>query len=79
MGLLKRGVALTWENSLEYLEFVREHGILQFLNTWNRVKDVKDDELKWGDEIECSVMIVDHVLKKVQIALRGAEVSHNYF
>ena len=30
---------------------VREHGIKQFLLTYNRVKDRRNDVLKWGDEV----------------------------
>ena len=32
---------LAWEDSIEHLAYVREHGIKQFLNTWNRVKDLQ--------------------------------------
>lgn len=30
---------------------VREHGIQQFINTYNRIKDRTNDVLKWGDEV----------------------------
>jgi glutamate--cysteine ligase catalytic subunit len=53
MGLLTVGHPLSWEDSKKYSQYVREHGILQFLNVWNRIKDIKDDKLRWGDEIEC--------------------------
>eukprot|EP01041_Mallomonas_annulata_P001227 gene1227-2382_t len=74
MGLLKRGIPLTWEDALKHLDYVREHGILQFLHTWNRVKDVHGDELRWGDEIECGILVVDPDLKTVKVVLRGADL-----
>lgn len=36
MGLLVEGVALSPEEMKEHLNYIREHGISQFLATWNR-------------------------------------------
>ena len=36
----------------ELLDYVREHGVTQFLNVWEKVKSRENDELLWGDEIE---------------------------
>jgi hypothetical protein len=30
---------------------VRRHGIIQFIHTYNRIKERKNDALKWGDEV----------------------------
>lgn len=46
MGLLSEGKPLSFNDAIEHLNYIRQHGIVQFLNTWNRVKDVKDDELR---------------------------------
>lgn len=51
MGLLFAGKALAWEDSIPYLEHVREHGIIQFINLWDRFKDRTGDQLLWGDEV----------------------------
>ena len=41
MGLLEVGGSpLGWEDALEWLEHVRKHGIEQFINTYDRVKDI---------------------------------------
>lgn len=74
MGLLKRGTPLPWEIALKFLDYVREHGILQFLETWDRVKNFNQDELKWGDEIECGIFILDPDSKTIKISLRSAEL-----
>lgn len=51
MGLLTVGKPLDWEDAGRYRGYVRQHGIQQFLNTYNRVKDITADELLWGDEV----------------------------
>lgn len=51
MGLLYLGTPLTWDEASNYADHVREHGITQFLHTWDRVKDRHGDELLWGDEV----------------------------
>lgn len=55
-------------------KYIREHGVLQFINTWKRLKDLSNDELKFGDEIECGIFAVDHANKTVKLSIRGAEV-----
>lgn len=74
MGLLKVGKPLRFDDAKEHLKYVREHGVLQFLNTWNRLKDLSNDELLWGDEIECGVFIVDPLTKTVKLSLRSHEL-----
>lgn len=51
MGLLKVGKPLSWEDASHHRKYVREHGVLQFLHTYNRVKGITADELLWGDEV----------------------------
>jgi glutamate--cysteine ligase catalytic subunit len=74
MGLLTVGKPLSFPDSKRFIQHVKEHGILQFLHTWERVKGIQNDELKWGDEIEVGVFVVDHEKKTIRISLRGAEV-----
>jgi glutamate--cysteine ligase catalytic subunit len=56
MGFLFASKSLTWEESLEYLKYVRDHGIEQFLHTFHSVRSVHGDLLRWGDEIEYGVV-----------------------
>jgi glutamate--cysteine ligase catalytic subunit len=51
MGLLSAGTPLTWLEAKKYADHVRNHGITQFLHTWDRLKDRQGDELLWGDEV----------------------------
>ena len=65
----------TWEDSKKNLSYIRNAGVRQFISTYNRVKDLKGDELLWGDEIEYGVFHVDREAKKVRLSLRAKEVS----
>lgn len=51
MGLLTSGEPLSWNETQKYAEYVREHGIIQFINVYNRLRDRQDEFLKWGDEV----------------------------
>ncbi|KAJ3223275.1 hypothetical protein HK099_001316 [Clydaea vesicula] len=69
MGLLSLGTPLPWEEAKKYSSHVRNHGIIQFVNIWNRVKSRRRDHLLWGDEVEYMVVDFDHEKKKVKLAL----------
>ncbi|KAG1877248.1 glutamate-cysteine ligase-domain-containing protein [Suillus subluteus] len=74
MGLLCLGTPLTWDETRRYTDHVREHGITQFLHTWDRVKDRWCDELLWGDEVEYMVVTFDDEEKNAKLSLRQAEI-----
>ena len=46
-GLLKVGVPKTWNDSKQDLGYIRKAGVRQFISTYNRVRDLKGDELLW--------------------------------
>ena len=79
MGLLVEGKPLLPEELKKHLKYIREHGVLQFLNIWKRLKDVENDELKFGDEIECGILVLDKENKTVKISVRAAEVRPFFF
>ena len=74
LGLLKVGTPKTWGDSKKDLKYIRQAGVRQFISTYNRVKDLKGDELLWGDEIEYGVFHVDPESKKIKLSLRAKEV-----
>jgi len=58
MGLLTQGQPLDWKETKKYAEHVRVHGIKQFIHMYKRLKDRKDEFLKWGDEVStCSLVL----------------------
>mmetsp|Transcript_107661 Transcript_107661/g.314782 ORF Transcript_107661/g.314782 Transcript_107661/m.314782 type:complete len:694 (-) Transcript_107661:70-2151(-) len=74
MGLLKVGTPLEWGSCVQHSRYIREHGIKQFLATWRRVKDIANDRLYYGDEIEYAVLKVDGEKREVRLSLRGIEI-----
>jgi glutamate--cysteine ligase catalytic subunit len=74
MGLLTVGKPLNWQDSKPYLNYVRHHGVLQFLQVYKSIKDLRNDVLKWGDEIETHVIVFDSVNRTIKISPRAAEV-----
>ena len=67
MGLLYLGTPLPWDEAKHYADHVRHHGITQFLQTWNRLKDRHGDELLWGDEVSIFSVLLDTVVTVAQI------------
>ena len=76
-ALLVEGEAMNSDSTKDNSKYIRFHGITQFLNRWNRSKDIQDDELRFGDEIEYGVFEVDPSVKSLRLSPRGAEVSTN--
>ncbi|XP_055329199.1 glutamate--cysteine ligase catalytic subunit-like [Paramacrobiotus metropolitanus] len=74
MGLLTKGSALSWEETQRYRDYVKKHGILQFINLYKKLKERENDEFKWGDEIEYMLVHFDNEHKKAQLALVATEV-----
>ena len=52
MGLLSEGSPLSWEETKKHAEHVKKHGVLQFINLYNKLKNRVGDSLKWGDEVK---------------------------
>ena len=72
MGFLTDGTALPWEDAKEFLNYVRQHGILQFLSIYHERKDSENDRLLWGDEIEFMMVKMDRQTRRATLALCGA-------
>lgn len=53
MGLLTRheNDPLDYESSKKYIDYVKKHGVIQFINVYNQTKNRKDEKFKWGDEV----------------------------
>jgi hypothetical protein len=51
MGFLGEGNTMTWEEVAVVAPYIREHGILQFIELWKVMQqDPKRNHL-WGDEV----------------------------
>ncbi|GAA5832048.1 hypothetical protein JCM5353_000733 [Sporobolomyces roseus] len=74
MGLLALGTPLPWSEAKKHADYVREHGIEQFLSVWEKLKDRTGDRLMWGDEIEYMIISYDDEDKNARLSLRQEEI-----
>ncbi|KAK4537587.1 hypothetical protein CDCA_CDCA13G3612 [Cyanidium caldarium] len=74
MGLLASGRPLTWWDAIPHLNYVRQHGVEQFLNVYWATRNRQGDVLKWGDEIEYTVVVLDDVQRVSYLSLRAPEI-----
>ncbi|GAA5871784.1 hypothetical protein JCM16303_000863 [Sporobolomyces ruberrimus] len=74
MGLLALGTPLPWSEAKKHADYVREHGIEQFLSVWEKLKDRTGDRLLWGDEIEYMIISYDDEDKNARLSLRQEEI-----
>jgi len=74
MGLLAEGEMLTWPETKALAEHVRKHGIQQFINLHKKFKLRKNDPLKWGDEVEYTIVKFDHEKKTARASICANEL-----
>jgi glutamate--cysteine ligase catalytic subunit len=74
MGLLTSGCPLGWWDALPHLDYIREHGIEQFVNVFTATRQRQGDVLKWGDEIEYTILVVNEEDRRTYLSLRAPEV-----
>lgn len=67
MGLLTKGSPLSWKDTEPVVDYVKKHGIIQFIKLYHRLKSRQGDQLRWGDEVEYMIVTLDHKNKKVII------------
>ncbi|CEJ93038.1 Putative Glutamate-cysteine ligase [[Torrubiella] hemipterigena] len=74
MGLLALGTPLEWPEAKKRADQVREWGIKQLLEIWNKAKGKERDALLWGDEVEYLVVTYSKSNERVLLSLRQAEI-----
>lgn len=57
---MAEGNTLSWKDAAKQSKYIREHGIKQLLNIYNKYKDRKNDTLKWGDEVIFFFFLIIH-------------------
>lgn len=68
------GTPLPWSDVKNHVGHVKEHGIIQLLNTFKRFSNRVNDPLVWGDELEYMVVKFDNESKKAILSLRQDEI-----
>ena len=73
MGFLEAGAPpLSWSDVVEVKEYIREHGVVQFLNLYSKHKDDANDSLFWGQEMEYHSIYKSPVDGSPKVDLRAA-------
>lgn len=70
-AILRRGNPLNWKQAKPYLSSVRKSGVKQFINHFNRVRDVKTPKFYWGDELEYGIFSYDEQLGTYDLSICG--------
>ncbi|WVQ73515.1 hypothetical protein IAR50_003087 [Cryptococcus sp. DSM 104548] len=65
MGLLVDGTPLSWDETKRLAEHVRNHGLTQFLNVWDKTEG----------RIEYMVAFLDHEHNSARLSLRQSSVT----
>ncbi|ODQ63103.1 GCS-domain-containing protein [Nadsonia fulvescens var. elongata DSM 6958] len=68
------GTPLHWDDAKKHADYVREQGIVQLMNIYNKTKKIKSTQLLWGDEVEYMVISYDDDHKQANLSLRQAEI-----
>lgn len=77
MGFLEAtGVPLSWTDNDQggVRERVKDDGVTQFLHVYRNTVGRTNDVLKWGDEIEYTLLVSDASGRRTRLLLRAAEL-----
>lgn len=75
MGFLEVGAPLTWAENELLREQIKRDGLTQLLHIYNINRAREDTDLKWGDEVEFTLVHLDHESRKASICVDGPRVS----
>ena len=79
MGLLTEGKPLKWDESKKYIDYVKKHGVEQFINLYKSQSGRCSDDFKWGDELEYILVYAPKNNKKIaKLSLRSAEILKQF-
>ncbi|XP_076326354.1 glutamate--cysteine ligase catalytic subunit-like isoform X2 [Tachypleus tridentatus] len=74
MGLLTEGTLLSWQETKQWADYVKRHGVQQFIKLFNKQRDRVNDVFIWGDETEYAIIKFEHDKKMARVSLRSEEV-----
>ena len=74
MGFLEAGsTPLTWSEVQSVKEFIREHGVIQLLNLYQKFKDYTTSSLYWGEEMEYHIVYQESSEAFPKLYVKAAE------
>ncbi|VDP85464.1 unnamed protein product [Echinostoma caproni] len=76
MGLLTSGAPLNWSETKKHARYIQEQGIKQFLYLYNKLHSRLKKKLKFGDEIEYTLIRFDPHSGNAQLLLAASDLLH---
>ena len=73
-AILRVGNPLRWNSAVPHLDYVRNHGVRQFINQYSSLKDVQTPNFKWGDELEYGIFRRLEGSENFDLSLRADEL-----
>ncbi|XP_065323634.1 glutamate--cysteine ligase-like [Gordionus sp. m RMFG-2023] len=70
MGILTEKTILSWEESKNYVQIVKDIGVSQFINLYHKCKNRKTPSFLWGDEIEYMLVSFQDEQRNARICLK---------
>ncbi|THD18867.1 putative Glutamate--cysteine ligase catalytic subunit [Fasciola hepatica] len=74
MGLLTAGAPLTWSETKKHARYIQEQGIKQFIYLYNKFSARVKRKLKFGDEIEYTLVRFDPHSGHAQLLLAASDL-----
>jgi len=71
------GQTLNFTDSLSLIDYIKKHGIIQFLLLYKKFKDTQQEEIFWGDEIEYHLLNLDSTTKTPRLQTNTEEFFSN--
>ena len=78
MVFVNEGYVLNWTEISKNLERIKAKSIQELLAVYNRFKDIENDQFKWGDEVELTLLKFDHEKKECTLLLKSEEFFQYY-
>jgi hypothetical protein len=68
---------MSWDEIKPLTDYIRQHGIIQLIHLWKRLKDRQHDVLLWGDEVRRRVFLQRWMLPRLLTAVKAASIQHH--
>ena len=65
--LVDVGQTLNYYESKPFIDYIKQHGIIQFLLLYKKFKDINQDKTFWGDEIENHLLHLDSETNTIKL------------
>ena len=76
--LLETSQTLSYLDSKDIIQYVKEHGVIQFLLLYKKFKGLNAEKIYWGDEIELHILSMDPVTNIPKLQLNNEYIFESH-